>query len=429
MTSSSVRRRIEFDLDAEDLDRAVQVTNHPDDPGEHMTCTLVDQHASDVIWHLIDRERRVFRRIYTTNSKDITVKNLIQVSSFIILAFLLFGCGSDGGGATIYPSTPVAKSAHLSFSTMNAPQTQARIAAARTMSVSTITDPSQTADYEMGDLDKTSTFLFTLQNTGDIPAAGIQLTSDNPNVVMVPNRIGVLDPVSRGGIQPVIQVTVQHGLSASGTGSAPVLPAGRLAFNISAATTGISASASLGMTVRVTNYTITTQLAANNGAGIQLTYSNSEGQGNLTTSLFGAPACTSWNTMDSSIWGVAPSTLDPAITSPTDNRITNTGNAPITVQRYLVTQLSNWLQVWHQDTDLGDLVVQPGDSVTVVRTTMFAATDISSGVAGVVYGRSVIRIQASTVTAPGAPISDATGAFWAVIDQESRVVPLPSSNG
>lgn len=116
------------------------------------------------------------------------------------------------------------------------------------------------ADFELGDVRNTVTYLFMLRNTGSTAVTNIMLTSTNPSVEVVPNTIGVLSPDGSGGLAPIIQVTVKHGSGAGHFGSAPLLTPGDLSFSISATGQGASstvlASASLHGFVKVANFTI-----------------------------------------------------------------------------------------------------------------------------------------------------------------------------
>jgi hypothetical protein len=200
-------------------------------------------------------------------------------------------------------------------------------------------------DYEMGDLKKTSTYLFILKNNGNSDASNIQLSCDNPNVTMIPSSIGILSPVSAGGVQPVIQVTVQHGYNATGIGTAPTLSSGRLTFTISASVAEPSngqnngnASAILGMTVRNTKLTIAAGYNANSNGNAQCTNANAEGVvSRKTNSSYGTITASQWSLWSPTFWG--------AITAPSGDTalqiasiapiiVSNTGNSQLFVDVY-----------------------------------------------------------------------------------------------
>ncbi len=50
MASSAARKRIEIDLDAEDLDQAILVL---DEPNDNETRVTIDQLACEAIWRLV----------------------------------------------------------------------------------------------------------------------------------------------------------------------------------------------------------------------------------------------------------------------------------------------------------------------------------------------------------------------------------------
>ncbi len=172
------------------------------------------------------------------------MRSFTLLSTIIALTFALAGCGGGGGGAgTTGGST--GHGATLRFVDSGASAT--RSAATRSVG---------SADFEEGNLLSTRTYLFILKNTGTTAAHDITLASDNPAVHMTPSTIGILQPEGSGGVEQVIQVSVEHGVSAVGAGFAPTLPAGRLVFNISATSAEVSASATVGLTVQLAKFTV-----------------------------------------------------------------------------------------------------------------------------------------------------------------------------
>jgi hypothetical protein len=111
---------------------------------------------------------------------------------------------------------------------------------------------SATVAYNVGFIDSTTTYLFMLKNTGNLPATNIQLTSDNPAVRISPGTIGVLEPEGVSSLAPIIKVTVQHGLNASGIGSTALLSRGELVISMTASgSQGAFTSTTIGGYVRV----------------------------------------------------------------------------------------------------------------------------------------------------------------------------------
>ncbi len=158
------------------------------------------------------------------------------------------GCGGGGGGGTSSGGGS-GPGPHLQFSSAGDIAHSLRTAA--------VGPKAAGADFEEGDLQTTHTYLFVLKNTGASAATDVVLSSSNPAVHVSPSTIGILQPEGAGGVSPVIQVTVEHGVSAAGAGYAPTLPAGRLQFTISATSAAVTASASVGMNVEVARFTAT----------------------------------------------------------------------------------------------------------------------------------------------------------------------------
>lgn len=179
------------------------------------------------------------------------------------------------------------------------------------------------ADFVVGDIKSTTTYLFLLKNSGGSSVSNITLSSTNPAVEVVPSTIGVLEPDSVGGLSPIIQVTIKHGSGAGHFGSAPLIAAGDLEFSIGAAGTNsqgaTSVTASIGGTVRVADFTL-----SNNGQDMPTISEGTVGQRSTVDGQLPYVTKSTWS--DTTI----------AAVDPTDSlwSITNTGNAPLTVTSY-----------------------------------------------------------------------------------------------
>lgn len=168
----------------------------------------------------------------------------------------LVGCGSKDCPApaqSVAPA-PTKPRAALSF----APAMPGVDVPSMTRSVAR--DASSNSTYQLGNIDSTTTYLFMLRNTGSLPLVNIQLASDNPDVVITPNSIGILSPDGSGGMSPIIQVSVKHGSGIGHYGYAPLLTPGSLSFGISASAVNgldsVLARATLTGTVRVADFTL-----------------------------------------------------------------------------------------------------------------------------------------------------------------------------
>lgn len=167
----------------------------------------------------------------------------------ILALFFFAGCGGGGGGGG-GGSPGTGSKVHLQFTQAGS---MAR-SAARVAAASALASPSS-VDFEEGDLKTTRTYLFILKNTGTVAATNVVLSSTNSAVHVSPSTIGILQPEGAGGVQPVIQVTVEHGVSATGAGYADTLAGGRMEFNISATSAEVTATASVGVNVKVASIT------------------------------------------------------------------------------------------------------------------------------------------------------------------------------
>jgi hypothetical protein len=313
----------------------------------------------------------------------------MRYSSMLLFAFLtlfLVGCGDDSCDGIWMPGTSdtpvVGKYARLQFAS-----TDVNV---RSMARS-VSKSATVADFEIGNIDKTSTYMFLLQNSGNVSATDIQLSSDNPAVTIVPSQIGILSPTFQGGIQPIIQVTVQHGLSGGGTGIAPVLDAGRLFFTISAnATDNLSASATLGLNVRVSSYTLKSALS-DFGVGTRIWGVDCVASNRVAAV---SPSWLVWNINTDTFWGQSTLGIDGSLFVPTA-QVTNTGNAPIHVQKLMAVGLD-----WVADPTWTLAEVAPSDSLIVPQPN----------------GANIFKIMTHTVMPSDSFQHDANGAFVAQIE-------------
>jgi hypothetical protein len=209
-------------------------------------------------------------------------------------------------------------------------------------------------DFNMGSLNKTSTYLFELVNTGSTDMTNISLETNNAAVTISPSIISVLSPSNSGSVVPIIQVTVQHGLSANGIGTAPTLTAGELAFNIYATTLGANASthpdnydggiitdyeayggenpsatSSIGVNVKIASLVMTTGFQA--GPGVVCNYTNIFGEQPTLTDTNGVVTVQGWHLDNIHFWG---DELPPDVQQGGQIQIVNNGNTTLTVDIY-----------------------------------------------------------------------------------------------
>lgn len=361
----------------------------------------------------------------------------------LVLAILLVGCGSEGGNAPQTVSTP---GSSLSFSTNDAVVVNAASPVRSAMvAMSAPSTPVIGSDFEMGDLNKTSTYLFELRNTGT-QATNVILVSDNPAVTIVPSSIGIISNSGSGGMIPIIQVTVAHGISPNGIGSAPTLPAGRLSFTIEAQILGGDvghpvrdpqpchgrdqvrtgdAAATLGMTVRVTNFEIKAGYDAvpegvplslvNTGSSFSVWSSNdpfTDTSWSLITQDGIIPACPVWFLNQYEFWynGTVPSDQVVPVEAQQHGvtTITNTGNTVLTVRRFNPSLPGQQSTSPLATTD----TIQPGATLTLPESAIMDSF-ITNENGTAFYTDTVLKINGSgAVYADGCLQPNYGAAFW-----------------
>lgn len=207
-----------------------------------------------------------------------------------LITLILTACGGSCDSSS--NPTPEPGAANLVF-TQTGDGDRATIRTARAAAANS--ESAAPADFELGNIDATTTYLFMLRNTGSVAATSITITTDNPAVKVSPGVIGLLQPEDVGGLQPIIRVTVQHGLQSTGLGNAPILARGELRFTLSAtATSNVFASAVLEGNVRVASYELRVpsnfervRLSARDEFGVEYSADGRVGQsiGSATTSI------------------------------------------------------------------------------------------------------------------------------------------------
>ncbi len=372
--------------------------------------------------------------------------------SLILSLFILVcaGCGASGGGKPVSVGTPgglqlVGTKTHASTQVTRA---MAVLASAEVVA----------ADFEMGDLNKTSTYLFELRNIGTTNLTNIALTSDNPAVTIVPSSIGIISSSGSGGIIPIIQVTVAHGLSPNGIGPAPTLAPGRLVFTIWAQVLGgnaghpttdpqpcrgkdqikaSDAEATIGATVRVTKFTIKAGGDQVPG-GVTLTdrnvgtnFENFDGNDPILVahSNFWTAITQDGSMMNAPIWfldepefwgGNAPE----ASKQHGNMVIANTGNTPITVRRYDPSFPSQPVISPFR----GTYTIQPGGSVSLseVDLQVSSITDGNGNIA--VFTDTMLTVQGSGAVFADGNIQPNNGSvLW--VRTHADPIWRPFSNG
>lgn len=267
----------------------------------------------------------------------------MKTTLLILAAILMTACSKED------PPPPAGDGPNLSFSSQQPASTSARAVSAQ----SAPSTPVAGSDFDMGDLKKTSTFLFELRNSGNTGATNVFLATDNPAVTVQPASIGIISPSGSGGLIPIIQVTVAHGLNANGIGTAPCLPQGPFSFTVVAQILGGDpghptrdpqpvhgkdnvrtgdAAATIGMTVKVTDFSV--KLVCNaNPEGQEFTRTRGGNATNpISTSDGYSLSAPVWDADNTLFWdgGVAPAAED----QHGPLTVTNAGNTAITVVRY-----------------------------------------------------------------------------------------------
>lgn len=187
--------------------------------------------------------------------RSLSFRDYVLIVLVLLISMINYGCKKDHDSST--PSTHAGKLVFAATTTpAAAPSVSSRMvgaAAPRVMAAA----PIAGVDFDLGELKTTDTYLFVLKNTGTEDVTNVVLSSDNPDVTVTPSRIGVLQPDGQGGVVPVIKVSVQHGISQSGLRDTPLLSPGATLFNVTATgDAGVTAQASMGVTVLVANFDI-----------------------------------------------------------------------------------------------------------------------------------------------------------------------------
>ena len=116
--------------------------------------------------------------------------------------------------------------------------------------------------FDFGNMPSTQTYLFELKNTGSLDVDNVSISTDNPSVaICTPSNIGVLPTQGTGGVVPLLEVQVLHGVGQNNYGLAPTLPMGSFSFVLTANGTDTSgnavvASCEVDLNVLVANFTM-----------------------------------------------------------------------------------------------------------------------------------------------------------------------------
>jgi len=357
---------------------------------------------------------------------------------YFILVTIILLCGCSHKDEAAPPASTPDSYVSLGFGSSAEENSPIRSSGIR-LAASAVDAPQ--ADYELGNLDKTSSYLFLLMNTGNAAATNVVLTCDNPAVTLVPGVIRILSPTSSGGVQPVVQVIIQHGLSAIGTGTAPTLPDGRLVITLVAisdqgggdhnhdghpdngqlqknGTNDGNAVTTLGMTVRTTAFDVASGFNAPNGNAC--TYGNVDGYNNWNTTN-GYQQFTQWNVSTPSFWlgSVVNAGWTPPADwiTPSETRIANTGTAPIIVCRYFQPAYNAPLIWTLQSTTT--TTIQPGGVLLLAADIITIPNDATSYY---LHGMCGFSIQTSTVMAPQQMQPDNNGMFYGMVEFQDLLV-------
>ena len=190
--------------------------------------------------------------------------------------------------------------------------------------------------FDFGNMPSTQTYLFELKNTGSLDVDNVSISTDNPSVaICTPSNIGVLPTQGTGGVVPLLEVQVLHGVGQNNYGLAPTLPMGSFSFVLTAngtdtAGNAVVASCEVDLNVLVANFT----LLDNNGNVV-----NSDGQTSLNQKL--PDSINFWTSMTPPVfplygwwYGMNGSIQQPQIPDmsyPAYYQVQNTGNVDLTV--------------------------------------------------------------------------------------------------
>lgn len=110
------------------------------------------------------------------------------------------------------------------------------------------TSATPIADYEMGDLKTTVTYIFAIRNPDAAPLTDVSISVNHPDVTVSPAFIASVPQ----GDTPVF-LTVTHGREDNLVTPAPTLAPGKLFFTLSASNAGVSDSVTVGADIKVAN--------------------------------------------------------------------------------------------------------------------------------------------------------------------------------
>ncbi len=227
-------------------------------------------------------------------------------------------------------------------------------------------DAVESSSFELGNLPVTTSYLFLLDTAGSAPLTKLRLASSSSSVIGSPAAIASVPPAGSGGVTPIIQVQILHGVGPSGYGAAPTLPAGDFPFTITATGTNadglVTMTAAMTVFVQVANYTISVEgedLSALSEEPVLVELSDasiynmtmffgdiSGDQAQALTQLTPAPAPA--NSL-SNLW-------------PGQIQLTNTGNVPLQVAPYLFDISASSETIWYASSQ-DPTTLAPGNTV------------------------------------------------------------------
>ncbi len=149
------------------------------------------------------------------------MKNLFL---FLILVFLTVSCKKDKENAKL-------QSGQFSFSKLENYNSTLKSANTRKLNT-TIAVAQNQYSFDLGEIKTSKSFYFLLLNVGDSPIFDITLTSDNPNFIISPSKIGYLGSNKNLStndsniIFPIITLGIEHGKKIDGNGYGTLLNMG-----------------------------------------------------------------------------------------------------------------------------------------------------------------------------------------------------------
>ena len=143
---------------------------------------------------------------------------------------------------------------------------------------------SETARFNLGDLNASRDFYFLVSNGGGATVEDITISSDNPSFVVSPTTIDRLEPNAEIGVLPIVQVAISHGIANNGVGFVDLLPPGLNTAQVTME--GTSSGEDVILTV---DYTITANVMAidllDDGTAVPLTVHDSSAASTTCGSL------------------------------------------------------------------------------------------------------------------------------------------------